>query len=94
MYTPLNDYIKLLIDLRLNEGKLREAEISNDRKVPWGSKEHISDLEKRIVDIEYWRNKLPKGSEKRSHYRNVLISLKSELKSAYREKEKLLSTKG
>jgi len=77
--SSLKEYIKLAI---LEEGRLREAEISGDRRVPWGSDEHVADLEKRCGDAEYWRNKYPRGSEKRSHYRNVLTHLKNELRSA------------
>ena len=87
MFLPsLIEYIKLTV---LNEAKLKEAEISGDRKVPWGCDDHVSDLERRISDTEYWKNKYPRGSEKRSHYRNVLTHLKNELKSARRANQSL-----
>jgi len=80
MTTPvLQELIKLII---LEESRIREAQISGDRKVPWGSKEHLSDLEERCVNAEYWRNKHPRGSAKRDHYGTILKHLKNELKSA------------
>ena len=86
MYTPaLRELIKLIV---LQEGRLREAEISGDRRVPWGSKEHIDDLEQRCSDAEYWRGKFPRGSAKRDHYGNILKHLKNELKSAKKTAEK------
>jgi hypothetical protein len=97
MYTlALREYIRLLMKENLNEVRLREADITGDKKVPWGSDEHISDLEKRCSEVEYWRNKHPKGSAKRSHYQTVLSHLKNELKSAHREssRRKMLSEKG
>ena len=85
MYTlALREYVRLLMVESLNEGKLREAEISGNRKVPWGCEDHINDLGQRVANAEYWRNKYPRGSEKRSHYRNILAYLKNELKSAKR----------
>ena len=85
MYTPaLRELIKLIV---LEEGRIREAEISGDRKVPWGCKDHIDDLEKRVVDAEYWRNKHPRGSAKRYHWGTVLKQLKEELKSARKTAE-------
>jgi len=87
MYTPaLRELIKLLI---LDESKIREAEITGDRRVPWGSEEHISDLEHRCSDVEYWRNKHPRGSAKRSHYQSILSDLKNELKSARKKNQSL-----
>ncbi len=76
--------IKEYIRLTLTESKLREAEISGDRKVPWGCQDHIYDLENRVLDAEYWRNKHPRGSVKRYHWGTVLRQLKEELKSAKR----------
>lgn len=77
-----NRVLKEYISLILSEGKLREAEISGDRKVPWGCQDHIDDLQSRVSDAEYWRNKHPRGSVKRYHWGTVLRQLKEELKSA------------
>jgi len=82
MYTPaLRELIKLIV---LQESRIREAEITGDRKVPWGSEDHISDLQTRCSNAEYWRNKYPRGSVKRYHWGSVLRQLKEELKSAKR----------
>jgi len=87
MYTPaLRELIKLIV---LEEGRMREADIVGDRKVPWGSDEHVSDLERRCSDAEYWRNKHSRGSAKRSHYQTILSHLKNELKSARKTNQSL-----
>lgn len=82
----LIEYIKLII---LREGRMKEAHLSGDRRVPWGCDDHIYDLERRISDAEYWRDKYPRGSEKRARYKGVLDHLKNELKSARRTNQSL-----
>lgn len=91
MYTPtLRELIKLIV---LEEGRIREADISGDRRVPWGCKDHVEDLENRISDAEYWRNKHPRGSVKRYHWGTVLRQLKEELKSAKKIAQRQLNEK-
>ena len=86
MYTPaLRELIKLIV----LEGRLREAEISGDRKVPWGSDEHISDLENRISELSRWRDKQKRGSESRANYSRLISKLKSELSSARKQNAKM-----
>jgi hypothetical protein len=86
MYTPaLRELIKLIV----LEGRLREAEISGDRKVPWGSDEHISDLENRISELSRWRDKQKRGSESRANYSRLISKLKSELSSARKQNTKM-----
>lgn len=82
-----NLVIKEYINLVLSEAKIREADITGDRKVPWGCQDHIDDLEKRASDTEYWRNKHPRGSIKRHHLGSVLKNIKEELKSAKKTAE-------
>lgn len=84
-----NELLTKYIELVLTEARLREAEISGDKKVPWGSQEHLDDLEKRVADAMYWRNKHPRGSVKRYHWGTVLKQLKEELKSAQKSAERL-----
>jgi hypothetical protein len=74
----LKEYIRLI----LSEARIKEADISGDRRVPWGCSDHIEDLERRVSDAEYWRGKHPRGSVKRYHWGTVLKHLKEELKSA------------
>lgn len=73
----IETYIKLLV-----ERQIKLAHLSGNRVSEWGSEEHIADLESRCADAVYWRDKYPKGSEKRSHYRNIYAQLKKELHSA------------
>lgn len=78
--------IKKLVKL-LVERQVRQAHLSRDRTSEWGSDDHVTDLEDRIKDAMYWRDKYPRGSEKRSHYRNLINHLKSELQSAKKKKQ-------
>jgi len=78
----LLEYVKLIL-----EKKIREADISDGQKAKWGSKKHISDLQRRLKEAEYWRDKQKKGSEKRAHYRNVVNDIKRQLKNALKDSE-------
>lgn len=63
---------------------MREAQLSGNKVSPWGSEEHISDLEARIADMTSWRDRQRKGSEARANYARIVQRLKSELRSAQR----------
>lgn len=76
----LHRYVTML----LSESRLREADISDGSRVPWGSDEHIGDLEGRISDMCSWRDRQKKGSEARANYSRIVQRLKTELKSARR----------
>ena len=78
----LLEYVKLIL-----EKKIREADISDGQKAKWGSKKHISDLQRRLKEAEYWRDKQKKGSEKRAHYRNVVNDIKRQLKNVLKDSE-------
>lgn len=81
----LLEFIKLTI---LQEARLREADITGDKKVPWGSDEHVADLEKRISELMTWRDKQRRGSESRANYSRLISKLKAELSSAKRQASK------
>lgn len=86
MYTPaLRELIKLIV---LEEGRMREADVTGDKKVPWGSDEHVADLEARISELNVWRNKQKRGSESRANYSRLISKLKAELTSARKENSK------
>ena len=90
MYLPsLIEYIKLVA---LHEARIREADISGDRKVAWGSDEHIQDLQARIDDLSSWRAKQRRGSESRANYSRLISRLKNELSSAMRANQKIKQT--
>ncbi len=78
MLDSLKEFVSLVI-----ESKIREADVT-DGKVAWGSDEHISDLEMRIVDLTSWRDRQRRGSEARANYSRLVSKLKSELASAKR----------
>ena len=94
MYTPsLREYIKLVILSENRKSKIREVDISGDRKVPHGCDAHIKDLEERIKEIEYWRDKTPRRSVKRYHWITVLRQLREELRSAKRANQNAINEK-
>jgi hypothetical protein len=73
----IETFVRLLV-----ERQVKQAHLSGGRTSEWGSDDHVSDLEARCADAAYWRDKYPKGSERRSHYRNVYSHLRRELQSA------------
>ena len=80
----LVEYIRLLAQEQLEEGRMREADVSDGSKVPHGSEKHVKDLEVRISDLTRWRDKQRKGSESRANYARLISRLKAELRSAQR----------
>lgn len=78
----LSEFIGLVV-----ERKIREADVT-DGRVPFGSKAHIADLERRINDLVPWRDRQRKGSEARANYKRLIARLRDELKSAKRAAEK------
>lgn len=84
----LSEFVEMIV-----ERSLRKAQLSRDRDADWGSEEHVADLEDRLKDAQYWRDKYPRGSEKRGHYRNVCSHLKRELQSARRRNQQTLNEK-
>lgn len=78
----IETYVKLVV-----EAQTKQAHLSGDRTTDWGSKEHIDDLEARCADAAYWKEKYPRGSERRSHYRNIYSQLKRELQSAKKKQQ-------
>lgn len=84
----MKQLVRRLVRL-LVERQVRQAQLSGDREAEWGSDAHISDLEKRAADASYWKDKHPRGSERRGHYRTILGHLKRELYSANKKKIKL-----
>jgi hypothetical protein len=79
----LKDYIRILV-----ESRLRETDISDGSRVPFGSNKHIADLELRIVDLEKWRDRQRRGSETRANYARLISRLRAELRSAERYSER------
>lgn len=79
----LKNYIRALL-----ESHLRETDITDGSRVPYGSKKHIEDLEMRITDLEKWRDRQRRGSETRANYARLIGRLRSELRAALRYSEK------
>ena len=69
-------------ELRLVERRIREAELSDGSKSPWGSKEHVRELRASIADLERYRNQQRRGSDARATYTRALQRLKAQLRSA------------
>jgi hypothetical protein len=74
----LKEYVGLMVEAF----RLKEADITGGAKVPWGSEEHIADLESRIANLIPWRNKSPRRSATRANYSRVIQELQAELRSA------------
>jgi hypothetical protein len=68
----------------LIEARIRETDITDGRRVQFGSTDHVSDLENRISDLERWRDRQRRGSEARANYARLISQLKRELRSALR----------
>ncbi len=71
----------------LIEARIRETDITDGSRVPFGSPEHVSDLGMRISDLERWRDRQRRGSEARANYARIITALKRELRSANRVNE-------
>ena len=79
--------LRELVDLTLDEARVREADISDGSTVPLGSRKHVKDLEKRIAELQVWRDKHKRGTEKRADYTRLINRLKAELAGARRAAE-------
>ncbi len=66
------------------EARMRETDITDGSRVPFGSQEHVTDLEMRIADLERWRDRQRRGSEARANYARLIGRLRAELRSANR----------
>lgn len=80
--SELNEAIEELVELVVEEKKIREVDVSDGSRVPHGSSKHVKDLEKRISDLTMWRDQQRKGSEARANYSRLINRLKGELRSA------------
>lgn len=78
---------KLLVEFvdLVVEKKMREADVSDGSRVPFGSKAHIQDLLKRIAEYSAWRDRQKRGSEARANYSRLISRLKGELSQARRK---------
>lgn len=81
--SEVKELVRLIVEKRV-----READHSSGKKVPYGSSKHVSDLKRRIKELSGWREKHKRGSEKRAHYTRLIHTLKQELSSAERASEK------
>lgn len=84
MKTTLGELKKKINEL-VEEARIREADVfegGEGRKVEWGSEEHIKDLQRQIKELEFWRDRSARGSDKRANFQRVLSRLRADLKSA------------
>lgn len=82
--TALRQYIRTLV-----ESRLRETDVTDGSRVPFGSKSHLEDLDMRITDLERWRDRQRRGSEARANYSRLISRLRSELRAAQRYSERI-----
>ena len=83
MKNRLVEFVRLVL-----EGKMREADLGDDTRVPWGDEKHIKELEGRIFDLTRWRDRQRRGSEARANYARLIGRLRAELRSAKRAAER------
>jgi hypothetical protein len=74
----------------LIEARIRETDITDGSRVPFGSAQHVADLELRISDLERWRDRQRRGSEARANYSRLISALKRELRAASRVNKPML----
>lgn len=86
--TEIEESIKEFVSEVLLEKRIREADISDGSRVPFGSEGHVKDLEARISDLVRWRDRQRRGSEARANYSRLISRLKGELASARRQMKK------
>lgn len=77
----VREAVRQIMMTLLTERRLRETEITGGKKVQHGSRKHISDLKRRIRELEHWRLKEKRGSERRANYSRIINILKRELRS-------------
>ncbi len=77
--TDLRSLVRTIV-----EARIRETDITDGTRVPFGSPEHVTDVEMRISDLERWRDRQRRGSEARANYARLIGALKRELRSATR----------
>lgn len=89
----IEEIISVYVDEVLDEARLREAEVSlsDGSNVPYASKEHIRDLERRIEELIFWKDKSKRGTDARANYARVISRLKGDLAKAKRHLTKKLS---
>ena len=80
----IKEFVKCIIESM----KMREADISDDKRVPWGSADHIKDLESRIESLKKWRDKHKRGSDSKANYTRLISQLRAELRSANKHSNK------
>ena len=85
----LKEYISEVI----TEKRMREVDVSDGSKVPYGSSKHVKDLQTRIADLERWRARQKRGSEARANYSRLISRLKGELASAIKVAKKAAAKK-
>ena len=84
--TLIEESIKEYVSEVVLERRLRESEVSlqSGEKVPWASEGHIKDLERRLSELTFWRDKHKKGTDARANYARVITRVRGELNSARR----------
>lgn len=86
----LRKYVRLVL-----EGRTRsDVQISTGATVPWGSREHIMDLDRRIGELTMWRDSSQRGSDKRANYSRLITQIRSEKRAAIRHAEKRSGLQG
>lgn len=86
----IKEQLGALVDEVLDEARLRESEVSlsDGTSVRYASREHIQDLERRLKELLFWRDKHKRGSDARGNYARVINRVRGDLTSAKRHAER------
>lgn len=84
----VNTLLREVIKGMIEEARIRETDVTDGSRVPFGSAEHMTDLEMRIADLARWRDRQRHGSEARANYARLIARLRAELRSAKRAAER------
>lgn len=69
---------------RLLEATDGEVTLASGDVVEFGSERHVADLQRSISELEVWRNRERRGTERRATYARAIRNLKHQLASAER----------
>jgi hypothetical protein len=87
-HESLKKLVRLVVESRLREVDLLDGSVS-----PFGSDEHIEELNAMITKFENKKKNYNRGSVSRSDYSKLIARLRTELKSAIRFAERSTNQK-
>ena len=84
----LREYVSLITESKVRN--LGEVDLADGRRTPYGSADHINDLQETIESVTRVRNRHKRGSAARENYSRAVSRLKVELSKAQKHAENML----